>query len=141
MRAIEAPGPPAQLSSALLFDDSQFGLGLDRSSLLTLKICKNTGADLRDRDWPAEEESLGLIAVGLVEKRRLCSAAKVVGNTANANRAQRSKLNTNCFVVMPIVKRLRGTLAPRLERLEIGRHNRRGAEVVHHGLVRLNAGS
>ena len=36
-----------------------------------LKIRENIGADLGGRDRPAEEEALGLVAVGLVEKGRL----------------------------------------------------------------------
>jgi hypothetical protein len=36
--------------------------------VLLLKIRENAGANLRGRDGPTEEVSLGLIAIGFVEK-------------------------------------------------------------------------
>jgi hypothetical protein len=51
-----------------MHDQPQFGLGRERASLPPLKNREDIGVDLRDADRPADEEPLGLVAVGLVEK-------------------------------------------------------------------------
>ena len=53
----------AKSPSARLLDQPQFGR--ERASLL--RTVEDIGADLRGGDRPAEEEPLGLVAVGLVE--------------------------------------------------------------------------
>ena len=49
-------------------DQPQFGLVRERASLPPLKIREDIGVDFQGGGRPADEEPLGLVAVGLVEK-------------------------------------------------------------------------
>src|ERR1700724_3284173 len=68
VRAPRPGAPAAQSPFARLLDKVQFSFGLERERFLPLKIRENIGADLCGGDRPAEEKTLGLVAVDTVEK-------------------------------------------------------------------------